>query len=161
MFNLISRANETWYMEWHETCKCKCGLYARVCNNKQRWSDGECRCECNKLLDKGICDRESIWNSSNCKCEFDNSCNVGEYLDYINCKCRKKIVDKLVEYSSAEEYTENVDEVKPADENECVCSYKICAVMAVTALAVSIGIGAYFTYKYMNYWHLKKDFIRV
>ena len=25
------------------------------------------------------------------------SCDVGEYLDYENCKCRKRLVDKLVE----------------------------------------------------------------
>ena len=24
VFNLMSRANETGHMEWHETCKCKC-----------------------------------------------------------------------------------------------------------------------------------------
>ena len=32
------------------------------------------------------------------------SCDVGEYLDYKNCKWRKKLVDKLVE-----ECSENVD----------------------------------------------------
>ena len=33
--------------------------------------------------------------------------DVGEYLDYSNCKCRKKLIDKLVE-----ECTENTYEVK-------------------------------------------------
>ena len=32
---------------------------------------------------------------SECKC--DKSCDVGEYLDYENCKCRQKLVDKLIE----------------------------------------------------------------
>ena len=32
------------------------------------------------------------------------SCDVGEYLDYENCKCSKKIVDK-----SVEEYSEEID----------------------------------------------------
>ena len=59
---------------------------------------------------------------------------------------RKSLVDKLVERSSAEECTENIDEVKIANENECVYSYTICVVLAVIALAVSIGIGAYFVY---------------
>ena len=36
VFNLISRTNDTRYIEWHETCKCKCRLDLRVCNNKQR-----------------------------------------------------------------------------------------------------------------------------
>ena len=48
-------------------------------------------------IDKGVCNKGFIWNPSNCKCECDKACDVGEYIDYENCKCRKKIVDKLVE----------------------------------------------------------------
>ena len=44
-----------------------------------------------------MCDKGFIWNPSYCECECDQSCGVGEYLDYENCKCRKKLVDKLVE----------------------------------------------------------------
>ena len=44
-------------------------------------------------------------NPSNYECEWD----VGEYLDYKNCKRRKKLVDKLTEES-----IENVEEVKIA-----------------------------------------------
>ena len=40
-----------------------------------------------------------------CECECDKSCDVGEYLDYKNCKYRKRKVDKLVE-----ECSENNDE---------------------------------------------------
>ena len=36
--------------------------------------------------------------------ECDKSCDVGEHLDYANCKCRKILVDKLIE-----ECTENID----------------------------------------------------
>ena len=36
VFNLISRSKETGYINWHETCKCKCRLDASVCSNKQR-----------------------------------------------------------------------------------------------------------------------------
>ena len=35
VFNLISRTNETRFIEWHEKCKCKCRLDAIICNNKQ------------------------------------------------------------------------------------------------------------------------------
>ena len=45
--------------------------------------------------------------------------------------------------------------------NERVCFYTICVILAVIALTISIGIGAYFTYKYMNHWYLPKDFIRI
>ena len=39
VFNLLSRTNETRYIKWHKTCKCKCTLDASICNNKQRWND--------------------------------------------------------------------------------------------------------------------------
>ena len=37
----------------------------------------------------GVCDKGYVWNPSNCECECDKSCNIGEYLDYLSCKCRK------------------------------------------------------------------------
>ena len=104
VFNLMTRSNETRHIEWHETCKCKCRLDASVCNNKQRWNEDKCRCKCKELIDKEMCDKGFIWNPSNCECEFDKSCDVGEYLGYKNCKCRKRMIDKLVE-----ECNENID----------------------------------------------------
>ena len=65
VFNLMSRTNETRFIEWHETCKCKCRLDAIVCNNKQRWNKDKCRCECKELIDKGVRDKGFIWNSIN------------------------------------------------------------------------------------------------
>ena len=46
-----------------------------------------------------------VFNTSNCECECDKSCDMGEYLDYKNCKCRRKTVSELVE-----ECSENTDE---------------------------------------------------
>ena len=103
VFNLMSRTSETRHKEWHKTCKCKCRLDASVCDNK-RWNNEKCRCECKELIDKGSCNKGFIWNPSNCDCECDKSCDVGEFLDYENCKCRKKLADKLVE-----ECSENID----------------------------------------------------
>ena len=74
-----------------------------VCNNKQRWDNNKCTCQCKELFDKDVCDKGSIWNRSKCGCKCDKSCDVGECLHYKNCKCRKKLVDELVERSSAEE----------------------------------------------------------
>ena len=54
IFNLMSRSNETKFIEWHEKCKCECRLDAIICNNKQRWNKNKCRCECKELIDKGI-----------------------------------------------------------------------------------------------------------
>ena len=114
----MSRTNETRFIEWHKKCKCKCRLDAIVCNNKQRWNKNKCRCECKELIYKGICDKGFLWNASICQCECDKSCDIGEYLDYENFKCRKKIVDKLID-----EYTKTIEEVKlakitPENENE-------------------------------------------
>ena len=49
------------------------------------------------MIEKGRCDDGFIWNLSASECEFDKSCDVGEYLDYVNSKYRKELVDKLVE----------------------------------------------------------------
>ena len=109
VFNLLSRTNKTRYIEWHETCKCQYRLEASVCDNKQRWNSDQCRCECEELINKRVYDKGFIWNPSNCDSECDKSCDVGDYLDYKNCKCRKKLVDTLVE-----ECSKYIDKVKIA-----------------------------------------------
>ena len=93
----MSRRNDTRHIEWHEAYKYKCRLDASVCNTKQRWNNNKCRCEFKELIDKEICKKEFLWNPKNCNSESDKSGDVGEYLDYKNCKCANKLVDKLVE----------------------------------------------------------------
>ena len=112
----MSRTNETRFIKWHEKCKCECRLNAIICNNKQRWNKNKCRCECKELIDKGICDKGFIWNPSNCECECDKNCDFSEYLDYENCKCRKKLVDKLID-----ECTETIEGVKLAKKLQWNC----------------------------------------
>ena len=107
VFNLVSRTNETRHIEWHKTCKRRCKLDTSVCNNKQRWNKDKCRSECKELIDKRMCDKGFIWNPSTCECECDKSCDIEEYLDYKNCKCRKKVTDKLIK-----ECSENIDGTK-------------------------------------------------
>ena len=89
VFNLMSKANEARHIECHETCKCEFKFGANVCNKKQCRNKDKCRCGCKQLTDKRVCDKEFIWNPSNCECECDKVCDVGEYLDYGNCKCIK------------------------------------------------------------------------
>ena len=84
-------------IKWHETCKCICRLDGIVCNNKQRWKEDKCRCECKELADKGVCDKVYAWNPSNCECECDKSCDISEYLDYEKCKCKKRLIEKLMD----------------------------------------------------------------
>ena len=152
----MSRTNETKHIKQHETCECKCRLDANVCNNKKRWNEGKCRCECKEFIDKGVCDKGFNWNPSNCECECDKSCHVGEYLDYENCKCRKKLVDKVIE-----EFTKSIDEVEIASENEhknkCSSS-TLYTVLFSIIFTISMGIAIYFVY---SYWYLKNDDTRV
>ena len=119
----MSKTNETRQIERHKTCKCECKFGANICNNKQSWNNDKCRYECKELIDKGVCGNRFIWNLSNCECECDKVCDVSEYLDYENYKCRKKLVDKLVH-----ERAETVEEVKLAkitlakNENKYKCN---------------------------------------
>ena len=59
------------------------------------------------MIEKGICDKVFNWSPSSCECECDKSCDVGEGLDYTNCKYRKSLANKLVP-----ECNENIDEKK-------------------------------------------------
>ena len=107
---------------------------ASVCNNKQR-PNNKCRCEYKELIDKGECDK---------------SCDFGEYE---NCKCRKTLVDKLVE-----ECNENIDEAKLSEialfehKNEYACYYTVFINnLNLFVLTICIWIITYFVYhKYMN-----------
>ena len=111
------------------------------------------RCECKELIDKGICDKGFIWNPSNCEYECDKSCDIGKYLDYENCKCRKKLVDKLTE-----ECNENIGEVKNSECNstECnsverihkcsSCTQFLHIVLFSIIFTINIGIATYSVY---------------
>ena len=148
----MSRTNETRQIKWHEICKCICRLDKIICNSKQRWNEDKCRRECTKIIDKGVCDKGYVWNQSNCECGCDKSCNIDEYLDYSSCKCRKKLIDPLVE-----ECTENIDETKLVNiivenENNSRCtSYLVYKVLFFIFFIISCGIIICFVYhKYVN-----------
>ena len=98
VFNMLARINETRKITWHETCKCICGFTKAVCNDKQEWDKNKCKCECKEdLIDKLKCNKGYMWNLSTCTCECNKYCEVGQYLDYENCICRKKLIDYLIE----------------------------------------------------------------
>ena len=75
------------------------------------------------------------------------------YLDYKNCKCRKRLVNKLVE-----ECNETIDEVKltkitlAENENSYKCNSCILYIVLFSIFfTINVGIGAYFVYyKYTN-----------
>ena len=104
-----------------------------------------------EFIDKGVFDRGYVWNPGNCECECDKLCDVSEYINYENCKCRKRLVDKLVE-----ECNEIVEDVKIVSENnnssnKCSsCTFHI--VLFSIILIINIGIATYFVYyKCMNH----------
>ena len=150
VFNLVSGTNETRRIEWHATFTCKCRFNSSVCNNKQRWNDDKCRCERKELIDKDVCNEVFIWNPSNCECECYKSCDFSEYLDFKNCKCKKRLVNKLVERSSAEECTENIEETKlveiTSSKNENKYKRSSCTLYIVLFsifFTINVGNGSY------------------
>ena len=90
----MSLTNETRHIEWHESRKCISRLDEIICNSKQQWNENKCRYKCKELIDKGVCHKGYFFNPSNCEFECDKSCNIGEYLDYSNCTCKKRLLLK-------------------------------------------------------------------
>ena len=107
-----------------------------------------------------MCDKGFIWNPSNCECECDKSCDIGEYLDYKNCKCRKRIIDKLVAECSKNIYeNETLDIISlnafPLNVyKKLSSSCMVYMVLFVVFLITSICICCVFIY---FHWYLKKD----
>ena len=101
-------------------------------------------------LIKGVCDKGYAWNPSNRECECNKSCDVGEYLDYENFECRKRLVDKMVE-----ECNEIVEETSLVKLNSTKCKHNSCILYIVLFsifFTINIGIAYYFVYyKYINH----------
>ena len=81
-----------------------------------------------------------------------------EYLHYENCKCRKRLVDKLIE-----EYNENIEEISLININLTKCKSNSCILYIVLFLiffTINIGTATYFVYyEYIN--HNKKRFLNM
>ena len=82
------------------------------------------------------------------------NCGFSEYLDYENCKCRKKLVDKLID-----ECTETTEEAKLAKitfaENENkYSSYTVSIILMIVVFTSFTGITIYFVY---SNWSLIKN----
>ena len=78
--------------------------------------------------------------------ECDKSCDVGEYLDYKNCKCRKGLIDKLVEECSEDINENGLIYNMTLNSYEKVCnSCTIYILLLVISFIISICIsGAFF-----------------
>ena len=94
------------------------------------------------------CNKGYAWYPSNCECECDKYCNVGEYLNHSDCKCRKKLTDRLID-----ECIETIEETKLVNitfsetENYYECSSCIVyIVLMIVAVTIFIGITVYLVY---------------
>ena len=96
-----------------------------------------------------------IWNPSNCECDFS------EYLDYKDCKCRKKLVAPLIE-----ECTDSVEEVKLGNitflkkENSYKCIPCTLYIVLLTII-FTINIGGIVTYYVFSLYYRKKYLLNV
>ena len=113
-----------------------------------------------------MCDEGFIWNPSNCECECDKSCDVGEYLDYENCKYRKKLIDKLIA-----ECSENFDEKElhsnemtynrtlnaiPLNDYKNICNSCTVYIVLLTIFFIkSLSISSVFIY---FHWYFKRGY---
>ena len=141
----------------------------RHIDNKRRWNEDKCRCQCKELIDKGMYDKGFVWHPSNCEWECDKSCDVREYLDYKNCMCIKRIIDKLVEKDSENIdgnemlYNETLDVISlnaiPLNvykkvRGSCTLYIVPFAVFFITSICIS-SVFIYF------HWYFKKENIRI
>ena len=85
----------------------------------------------------------------------DKNCDIGEYLDYENCKCRKKLADKLID-----ECTETIKEIKLANinftGNENNYEHNSCKVYILMIIAFTI-ITRITVYLVHCNWYLIKN----
>ena len=80
----------------------------------------------------------------------NKSCAIGEYLDYnLNCKCRKKIIDKLVEEWSENidgnemVYNETLDIISSSDNktsDSCVVYVILFSAFLITSISMAVHI---------------------
>ena len=108
-----------------------------------------------------MCDKGFILNPSNCECECDKLCDVGEYLNYKNYKCRKRLIDKLVEECSENIdgneiiYNSTLNAIPLNDYRKTHNSCTVCIVLLAIFFIISISATSVFIY---FHWYLKRRY---
>ena len=160
----MSRINETRQIVWHETCKCVCRLTEAICNAKQVWNGDKCQCECKEdLINKLVYDKGYIWNPSTCSCECDKLCDIGQYLDYKNCVCRKSVINRMVEECiSVVDGDAIYNETSLVHVDDCP-SWMPYVVLFIVFFLASAIISGVFVYYYRNRFNKGKklDYVHV
>ena len=119
-----------------------------------------------KLIDKVVCDTGYIFNPSNCKCEYYKSRNTSQYLDYSDCKCKKKLIDLLneecIEYDDDDQtkvvnITVTKTDHKTKIFNKTIKnSSKVYIVLTIVSIVISTPYTYYFVY--CNWFLIKNKF---
>ena len=88
--------------------------------------------------------------------ECDKNCDIGEYLNVENCKCRKKLADKLIDACA-----ETIDETKLVNktftENENNYECGSCMVYTVLMIVVIVSFTRITVYLVYCNWSLIKN----
>ena len=81
-------------------------------------------------------------------------------IQTISCKCKKRLVDKLVERSSSKECTKNIEETRLVEnQNKHKCSSCMLYINLLSIFfTINVGIGSCFL---CFHWYSKKDLICV
>ena len=91
------------------------------------------------MIANGRCDKWFIWNPSNYECECDKLMWCWRDLDHENCKCRKRLLDKLVEECSKSIDGNNVIYNGTLNDYGKICnSCTVYIVLLVTFFIISI-----------------------
>ena len=86
-------------------------------------------------------------------------CDIGQYLDYKNCECRKKQIVKLVEECSEDiDGNEIIHNVNLNDYGKVCKSCTIYIVLLIITFMIIIGISSGFFY---FHWLLSEEFINL
>ena len=93
------------------------------------------------MIDKGKCDDGFVWNPSICEYECDKSYDVGEYSNYVNCKWRKMLIDKIIEKCD-----ENIDGNEMIYNVTLYDCGKICKSCTLYIILLIIGIACIYFY---------------
>ena len=117
--------------------------------------------EWQQLIDKRMCYKGFIWNPSNCECERDKLCDVGEHLDCKSCKCRKRLIDKLVEKCNENTdgneviYNSTLNAIPLNDYRKICNSCTVYIVLLAIFFIIIVSISSIFI---CFHWYLKKRY---
>ena len=94
---------------------------------------------------------------STCACECDKYCEVGQYLDYRACVCRKKLIDDLIEQCTTVvdiEIAKGTDLVNISSDSvnrsQSTSNIYLFLFVAVLIIALLSAAGVFYYFKKVN-----------